>query len=100
MPSVAYGTSTYLRTNGNFPPLTLINMFLEQAKTSEQQIALLSRPGLVESYAVGDGPVNAVFSKKGCSAATCSPSPGTALSRRNADRHDYGDWPGFDRRLG
>jgi hypothetical protein len=66
MPSVAYGTSTYLRTNGNFPPLTLINMFLEQAKTSEQQIALLSRPGLVESYAVGDGPVDAVFSKKGC----------------------------------
>jgi hypothetical protein len=63
VPSIAYGTSTYLRTG--FPPLTLINMFLEQAKSSENQVALLSRPGLVQSYAVGSGPINAVFSKKG-----------------------------------
>lgn len=64
MPSIAYGTSSYLRSS--FPPLTLINMFLEQAKSSEKQIALLSRPGLVESYSVGAGPINGIFSKKGC----------------------------------
>jgi hypothetical protein len=66
MPSIAYGSSAYKRTNGNLPPLTLINMFLEQAKTSENQVCLLSRPGLTESYTVGSGPINAIFSKKGC----------------------------------
>lgn len=66
MPSVAYGAGVYKRTNGNFPPLTLINMFLEAAKTSEGGVALLSREGLRESFEVGTGPINGVFSKKGC----------------------------------
>lgn len=66
MPSIQYGTGAYKRTNGNFPPLTLINMFLEQAKTSENQIALISREGLAQSSSVGTGPINGIFSKKGC----------------------------------
>lgn len=65
MPSIAYGTSSYKRTNGNLPPLTLVNMFVEQAKTSEKQIELLSRPGLVASYTAGAGPITGIFSKKG-----------------------------------
>lgn len=64
MPSIQYGTGAYKRTN--FPPLTLINLFLEQAKTSESQVALLSRKGLAQSSSVGTGPVDGVFSKKGC----------------------------------
>jgi hypothetical protein len=66
VPSISYGASAYKRTNGNLPPLTLINMFLEQAKTSEQSVCLLSREGLVESSAVGSGPINGIFSKQGC----------------------------------
>lgn len=66
MPSVAYGAGAYKRDNGNLPPLTLINMFLEQAKTSEQSVALLSREGLSEYSAPGTGPINGIFSKKGC----------------------------------
>jgi hypothetical protein len=68
VPSINYGASAYLRTNGNLPPLTLINMFLEQAKTSENQVCLLSRPGLVEFSEVGDGPISGIF----CEAGTLS----------------------------
>jgi hypothetical protein len=46
MPSIPYGSRTYRRENGNFPELSLINMFLERALTSENQVALLSRLGL------------------------------------------------------
>lgn len=66
MPSIVYGTGAYKRTNGSLPPLTLINMFLEQAKTSEQGVCLLSREGLVQSSSVGSGPIYGIFSKKGC----------------------------------
>jgi hypothetical protein len=66
VPSVNYGTGAYKRTNGNFPPLTLVNMFLEQSKTSENQVALISREGLSQSYTAGSGPINGIFSKKGC----------------------------------
>jgi hypothetical protein len=41
-------------------------MFLEQAKTSEQGVDLLSREGLAQSSAVGSGPINGIFSKQGC----------------------------------
>jgi hypothetical protein len=63
MPSIQYGTGAYKRDNGNFPPLQLINMFVEQAKTSEGQIALLSRPGLAQDTAIGPGQINGIFSK-------------------------------------
>jgi hypothetical protein len=66
MPSIYYGTRTYERTNGNFPKLRLVNMFVEgAAKTSEAEIALLSRQGLGELTTVGTGPINGLFSQKG-----------------------------------
>jgi hypothetical protein len=65
MPSIAYGTSAYRRENGNFPELKLINMFVESAATSEQQVALISRPGLGLLVTNGVGPINGLFSKKG-----------------------------------
>jgi hypothetical protein len=63
VPSVSYGAGAYKRTNGGFPPLELINMFVEAAKTSEQGVALLSRPGLAESVTRGTGPINGIYSK-------------------------------------
>ncbi len=65
MPSVYYGTMTFKRGNGNFPKLELINMFVEKAKTSEAETALLSRQGLGLLATVGTGPINGIFSKKG-----------------------------------
>jgi hypothetical protein len=66
VPSVAYGAGAYKRSQGSLPPLTLINMFLEQAESSEQGVCLQSREGLSESYTVGSGPINGLFSKQGC----------------------------------
>lgn len=65
MPSVSYGTGAYRRTNGNFPELKLINMYLETAKTSEGGAALLSRPGLGLLATNGSGPINGMFCKAG-----------------------------------
>lgn len=65
MPSVGYGTGAYKRTNGNLPELTLINVFVESAKTSEREIALMSRPGLGVLATNGAGPINGMFSKQG-----------------------------------
>jgi hypothetical protein len=65
MPSIAYGSRTYRRANGNFPELTLINMFPERALTSENQVALLSRPGLGLLATLGSGPVKGMFCKAG-----------------------------------
>lgn len=65
MPSVLYGSSAYRRTDGNFPELKLINMFVEKSATSENQSALLSRPGLGELAVNGAGPINGMFCKAG-----------------------------------
>lgn len=65
MPSLSYGAGAYRRTNGNFPELRLINMFVEPAKTSEGGMALMSRPGLGLLAEVGTGPINKLYSKAG-----------------------------------
>lgn len=65
MPSVQYGTGSYKRDDGSFPELVTINMYLEAAKTSEQGVALLSRPGLAVSSTLGSGPITGMFSKAG-----------------------------------
>lgn len=65
MPSVQYGVSAYKRTKGGLPELKLINLFVEKAATSENQVALQSRPGLASLYAAGTGPISGIFSKAG-----------------------------------
>jgi hypothetical protein len=65
MPSIAYGSGAYRRTDGNFPELVLINMLVEKSKTSEQGAAIISRPGLVSAFENGTGPINGLFAKKG-----------------------------------
>lgn len=81
MPSVSFGAGAYQRSNGNFPPLTLINMFVEEAKTSEGGVALLSRPGLATLHTNGAGPINGIFSKQGTFAGDVFSISGTALYR-------------------
>jgi hypothetical protein len=65
MPSVAYGSTAYRRTTGNFPELKLINIFVEKAATSENQVALLSRPGLSALKTNGSGPTNKIYCENG-----------------------------------
>lgn len=65
MPSIGYGLGAYRRTNGNFPPLRLINMFVEPSKTSEGGVALISRPGLGLLATNGTGPIKKLYSKQG-----------------------------------
>jgi hypothetical protein len=84
MPSIPYGTGAYRRTNGNFPELKLINLFVEQAKTSENGVALLSSPGLSVSSTVGTGPINGLFSKEGTFSGDVFAISGTALYRAGA----------------
>lgn len=81
MPSVAFGTGAYLRSNGNLPPLNLINMYVEKADTSEKQIALLSRNGLGLLATNGAGPINGLFSKKGTLSGDVFSISGTTLYR-------------------
>lgn len=65
MSSLSYGIGSYDRASGHFPDLVLINMYAESARTSEGQIAILSRPGLTTLATNGSGPIRAIFSDRG-----------------------------------
>jgi hypothetical protein len=86
MPSISYGTQAYRRTDGNFPELVLINMFVEKAATSEKQVAIISRPGLVSSYTVGSGPINGIFAKPGTFSGDRFAISSTALYRATTSK--------------
>jgi hypothetical protein len=81
VPSISYGAGAYRRSNGNLPELRLINMFVEQAKTSENQVALLSRPGLSALHTNGSGPINGIFAKPGTLSGDVFSISGSALYR-------------------
>lgn len=81
MPSVAYGSGAYRRDNGNLPELKLINMFLEKADTSENQVCLQSRPGLGQLAAIGTGPINGMFCNAGTLNGDVFSISGAALYR-------------------
>lgn len=63
MPSLTYGIGAYLRGTGSLPPLECINLFVEKAKTSENEICLQARPGLEEVATNGTGPINAIYAR-------------------------------------
>jgi hypothetical protein len=65
VPDLIYGSASYDRETGNLPPLTLINMFVEKAATSENGACLQSRPGLIQIASNGAGPVRAIYSNRG-----------------------------------
>lgn len=61
-----FGVSAYKRDRGNLPELPVVNMFVEQSITEPKQIALLSRPGLVDNGVTsGAGPVKGIFKQDG-----------------------------------
>lgn len=65
MPDLVYGTSSFERRRGDFPPLPLSNMFAESVPT-EPGIALQSRPGLeLSSVTMGSGPIRGLFTTDG-----------------------------------
>jgi hypothetical protein len=82
VPSIAYGSSAYRRTNGNFPELRLSNMFVEKAATSENQAAIISRPGLQVSMTNGSGPIRALFSQAGTFNSDVFSLSGSTLYRK------------------
>lgn len=62
MPNLTFGTSSYERARGDMPSLPVINMFVEESPTEETQIAMQSRPALVDrGVTMGSGPVREVF---------------------------------------
>lgn len=65
MPDLSYGTSAYSRTRGNLPEMPVINLFVEQAPTQQLGVVLQSRPGLVQSTEVGEGPIRGLFQADG-----------------------------------
>jgi hypothetical protein len=79
MPSIPYGVGAYKRTNGALPPLRLINMYAEAAKTSEQGVTLQSRKGLSEVTTVGSGPIGGLLSDPGAFSGQLFVVSGTSL---------------------
>lgn len=65
MPSLTYGVGSYDREAGTLPPLTLINMYVERAATSENQACLQSMPGLAVLKTNGSGPVRQIYCNAG-----------------------------------
>jgi hypothetical protein len=53
------------RDNGNFPEFRIVNMLWEKTPTTQNGVALLSRPPLVERTSVGNGPIYATIQKDG-----------------------------------
>jgi hypothetical protein len=82
MPSIAYGSSAYKRSE--FPELRLVNMYVEKAATSEKQIALLSRPGLVSHSTIGTGPISGIFSQAGTFSSDLFGLSGSSLFRNTS----------------
>ena len=96
MPSLIYGSASYDRDYGGLPPLTLINMFVEQAATSENSACLQSRPGLGITATNGSGPINAIFSEEGVFGGDYFSVSGKALYRGTTligTMADVGDGP-------
>jgi hypothetical protein len=61
-----FGVSAYKRDRGNLPELAVVNMFVESAVTEPKQVALQSRPGLIDNAVTsGAGPVKGIFQQDG-----------------------------------
>ena len=65
MGDVFFSVGTYRRDNGHLPELRVVNMLSEAAKTTKRQVALLSRPAVVEFASWGTGPVRGILQQDG-----------------------------------
>ncbi len=79
MAYISLGKGAYRRDDGDLPEFRLINLYPEETPAHEQGIALLSRPGLVEHYDFGDGPVLGLFQQDGAASANLLTVTGGSL---------------------
>lgn len=64
MPKMQYGLSAFERGRGDLPQLPVVNYFVEEAPSEEEQVVLQSRPGLSDRLAnMGTGAVDALFKR-------------------------------------
>lgn len=62
MPAIPLALSAYERSE--LPPLTLVNMYFEEAPTSlEDQVALIARPRVTQFTTAGEGPIRGLYRK-------------------------------------
>lgn len=61
---IQYGTAAYTRTRGNLPPLELVNLYVEKARSGDD-IILQSRRGVVEDSTHGSGPIRGALQRDG-----------------------------------
>lgn len=76
-----FGAAAYQRDRGNLPELPVINMFAEAAPTEPGQVALLSRPGLVEHLPTVGAAIDESFRKDGVLGGSLFTVAGAALYR-------------------
>lgn len=66
MVSVPLGRSDWVRTVSDEAQINVVNRFFEQNPTNlEDQVSLLSRPGMKRFLTVGAGPIRAMYSQPG-----------------------------------
>jgi hypothetical protein len=58
-----YGKGAYERSRGNLPPLTTVNMYVEQS--ASQGVVMQSRQPLGEVADIGSGPIRASLTRDG-----------------------------------
>jgi hypothetical protein len=64
--SVPLGRGSWVRNRADTPPLALVNRFFEQnPANTDEQVALIERPALVEIADVGPGPGRRLFRQPG-----------------------------------
>lgn len=64
--SIPLGLGSWRRNRGDEPEISLVNRFFEQNPTNtDEQVALLERPALVEFLDAGDGPGRRLFTQPG-----------------------------------
>jgi hypothetical protein len=64
--SIPLGSKSWVRNRADEPSITLVNRFFEENPTNtNEQVALLERPALVEIATVGDGPGRRLYHAPG-----------------------------------
>lgn len=87
--SVPLGRFSWTRNRADEPPIALVNRFFEENPTNtDEQVALIERPALVELVEAGDGPGRRLYAMPGFTDGALFHVSGTELYKHvmNADR--------------
>jgi hypothetical protein len=79
----------YHRTNGNLPPLELVNMLPEETPSAKGGVSLLSFPGLTTSVTRGSGPINGVYRRSDLFSGAIFSVSGTHLYKDGTDLRSH-----------